>query len=191
MNNKHFLRSPVLITRVAARIFHDVGELPQPVRISQNNVDTEVTDIQAMQTNDAGETEYQLQAESITRDEQTHLDGIQGLQMDWQPSGEQAYELTAQRATMNQQTGNLQISGGFQLMGLLPNGEQHIVVVGDGLEGNSKDKLLTSHQPVKVSQGNHTFTAGTMQANLNTGEFEFGQIEVMFDPSPRQNKSLF
>lgn len=191
MNNKYFFIIAVLVAIAAVWIFKDVGEVRQPVSISQSNIDTEVTDVQAVQTNDAGETEYQLQAESVTRDEQTNLDSIKGLQMDWQPSADQAYELTAQRASMNQQTGNLEIAGGFKLTGNLPNGGQHIVVVGDSLEGNSKGKLLTSRQPVKVTQGDNTFMAGSMQADLNTGEFEFGQIEVVFDPSPRQDKTLF
>lgn len=191
MNNKYFFIIAILIAIMAVWIFKDVGEVKQPVSIRQTNVDAEVTDVQAIQTNEAGETEYQLQADSVIRDESSNLDRIQGLQIDWQPSTEQAYTLTAQQASMNQQTNRFEITGGFKLTGNLPNGEKHIVMIGESLEGNSKDRLLTSQQPVKVSQADNTFTAQTMQANLNTGEFEFGQIEVVFTPSLRQDKALF
>lgn len=35
------------------------------------------------------------------------------------------------------------------------------------------------------------FEASSMTANLETGEYEFGQVAVAFTPAERQDKALF
>ena len=147
-----------------------------------------------MQTNDQGETEYELTAESLTHNPKTNQDEMSGITMNWEPSAEQRYRVQAGTAAISQQTGELSLSGGFTLVseGNDSNSDiEPITVTGSTLKGNTKSGQVYSNEPVKVEQGMNRFEAASMTANLETGEYEFGQVAVAFTPAARQDQALF
>lgn len=64
-------------------------------------------------------------------------------------------------------------------------------MTGEALKGNTQSKQVYSEQPVQVVQGANRFEAASMTANLETGEYEFEQVAVIFTPAERQDKALF
>lgn len=96
--------------------FQQQGEISPPVNTEASDVDYEATDIKAVQTNEQGETEYELNAESLTHNPVTNQDEMSGITMNWKPSDEQRYLIQAGSAAINQQTGELRLSDGFTLV---------------------------------------------------------------------------
>lgn len=194
MNTRILIVLALIIAGIAGWFFQQQGKVSPPVSIEATDVDYEATDIKAVQTNDKGETEYELTAESLTHNPETNLDEMSGITMDWEPSTEQRYRIEAGSAAISQQTGELSLSGGFTL---ISEGNKDapdiapIKVIGNTLKGNTKSGQVYSEEPVKIEQGMNRFEASSMTANLETGEYEFGQVAVAFTPAERQDKALF
>lgn len=193
MNTRVLIVLALIIAGIAGWFFQQQGEITPPVNIEATDVDYEATDIKAVQTNDEGETEYELSAESLTHNPKTNQDEMSGITMNWQPSDEQRYLIEAGSAAINQQSGDLRLGGGFSLVSEEKSASdiEPIKVTGQTLMGNTKTRQVYSNEPVKVEQGMNRFSASSMTANLETGEYEFGQVAVTFTPSERQDKALF
>lgn len=193
MNTRVLIVLALIIAGIAGWFFQQQGEIAPPVNIEATDVDYEATDIKAVQTNDEGETEYELSAESLIHNPETNQDEMSGITMDWQPSDEQRYMIEAGSAAINQQSGDLRLGGGFSLVSEEKSASdiEPIKVTGQTLMGNTKSRQVYSNEPVKVEQGMNRFTASSMTANLETGEYEFGQVAVTFTPAERQDKALF
>lgn len=194
MNTRVLIVLALIIAGIAGWFFQQQGEIAPPVSMEATDVDYEATDIKAVQTNEKGETEYELTAKTLTHNPETNLDEMSGITMNWEPSAEQRYRIEAGSAAISQQTGELSLSGGFSLVSEgnkdAPDIEP-IKVTGSILKGNTKSGQVYSEAPVKVEQGMNRFEASSMTANLETGEYEFGQVAVAFTPAARQDKALF
>lgn len=193
MNTRVLIVLALLIAGIAGWFFQQQGEVSAPVSIEATDVDYEATDIKAVQTNEKGETEYELTAESLTHNPETNLDEMSGITMNWEPSEAQRYRIEAGSAAISQESGELTLSDGFVLTST-SNEESDIApikVTGKALKGNTKSGQVYSEAPVKVEQGPNRFEASSMTANLETGEYEFGQVAVAFSPTERQDQALF
>ena len=121
-------------------------------------MDYEATDIKAVQTNEQGETEYELNAESLRHDPNTNQDIMSGITMNWEPSAKQLYRIESGTATVNQET-ELHLYGGFSLASqdqqktTKNGGEAPITVTGEALRGNTQSKQVYSEQLVQVVHG--------------------------------------
>ncbi|TXD98013.1 LPS export ABC transporter periplasmic protein LptC [Psychrobacter frigidicola] len=194
MNTRVLIVLALIIAAIAGWFFQQQGEIAPPVSIGASDVDYEATDIKAVQTNEQGDTEYELNAESLTHNPVTNQDEMSGITMNWEPSDEQRYRIQAGSAAINQQTGELRLSGGFTLASeekTAATDIEPIKVTGQTLKGNTKSRQVYSDEPVKVEQGMNRFQASSMKANLETGEYEFGQVAVSFTPAERKDKALF
>ena len=194
MNTRVLVIIALIIAGIAGWFFQQQGDVAPPVSMAPTDVDYEATEIKAVQTNDEGETEYELTAESLTHNPETNLDEMSGITMNWEPSAEQRYRIEAGTAAISQETGELSLSGGFSLVSEGKEGASEvepIKVTGSILKGNTKSGKVYSDEPVQVEQGMNRFEASSMTANLETGEYEFGHVAVAFTPSERQDKALF
>lgn len=190
MNTRVLIVLALIIAAVAGWFFKQQGEVEPPKPMQTSEVDYEASDIKAVQTNDEGELEYEVNADALKHNPETNQDEMSGITMNWQPSDTQRYRIEAGRAAINQQTGDLQLSGGFTLVSE-SDSDNPIKVTGERLTGNTKSKKVSSDRPVQIEQGMNRFEAAAMQANLATGDYEFGQVAVSFDPSERNDKALF
>ncbi|UTO05518.1 LPS export ABC transporter periplasmic protein LptC [Moraxella sp. FZLJ2107] len=151
----------------------------------------EVTGIQAVQTNpETGETEYTLTADSLVQNAQGE-DEMVGATINWQPPQGENYTLTAERATFDQQTGALNLKNGFKMVRAATADKPEMVIVGNSLAGNTRDRKLNSQESLTVTQGTDSFKAQGYTADLNTGDYEFHKIDVLFNAPKRQDKPLF
>lgn len=195
MSTRFLIILALIIAVIAGWFFQKEADISPPISIEATDVDYEATDITAVQTNDEGETEYELSAKSLTHNPKTNLDEMTGISMNWEPSEEQRYRIQAGNAAISQQTGEMSLSGGFSLISegidSTSSDIEPIKVTGNTLKGNTKSGQVYSDEPVKVEQGPNRFEASSMIANLETGEYEFGQVAVAFTPSERKNKALF
>lgn len=195
MNTRILIVLALIIAGIAGWFFQQQGDISPPINTEATDVDYEATDIKAVQTNEQGETEYELNAESLTHNPVTNQDEMSGITMNWEPSDAQRYRIQAGSATINQQTGELRLLGGFTLISEdkadKTSDIEPIKVIGQTLKGNTKSRQVYSEAPVKVEQGMNRFEASSMKANLETGEYEFGQVAVTFTPADRQDKALF
>ncbi len=194
MNTRVLIVLALIIAGIAGWFFQQQGKITPPVNIEASEMDYEATDIKAVQTNEQGDTEYELTAESLKHNPETNQDEMLGITMNWKPSDEQRYIIKSGMATINQETGDLNLSGGFTLVSndkADTTDIEPIKVTGDALKGNTKSRQVYSDKPVKVEQGMNRFEAANMKANLETGEYEFGQVAVTFSPVNRQDKALF
>lgn len=216
MNNKNkilFVLALLVLVTVSWFLSRE-AEIEAPLNVSTPDIDYEATDIEAVQTNAEGETEYTLTAKSLSHNNATDKDELVDITMDWQASAEHRYRLTASLTDFNQQEGRVVMSEGFQLLSQdsvksdtdnqknLDNDQQQnadspktsansIMITGKSLTANTNTKQVKTTEPLTFQQGDNQFTAQGMTANLATGDYEFDHIEIEFQPSQRIDKPLF
>lgn len=181
----------VMALAVAAWFFYQEDVEIKPAVPDAPVTSYEVTEIKAVQTNpETGKTEYTLTADSLVQNAAGE-DEMLGATIVWQPPEGEQYTLTASRATLNQSSGELNLSQGFRLVRAAVADKAELVITGNALMGNTKARTVMSNEPLVVTQGSDSFKAAGFRANLQTGEYEFDKIEVIFDPPKRQNQPLF
>lgn len=188
----------IVVIVLASWVFSRHGDVQPSLATDTQRIDYAAEKIQAVQTNDDGDTEYTLMAQSLVHDSNSDEDVLLGLQMNWKPATNQHYKLLADEAVINQETGNMRLSKQFEFISMNTgaNGnqaanQQELHIQGQELRGNTKQQQLSSQQPVRVKQGDSQFTASSMQIDLSTGEYEFTQVETIFVPSVQKNVPLF
>lgn len=72
-----------------------------------------------------------------------------------------------------------------------PNAKPALIIKGTSLAGNTKANTITSDEPIHVTQGENEFMAQRLHANVQTGEYEFHQVQIEFNPPQRNDKPLF
>lgn len=191
MNAKILAVLGVMALMVGAWFFYkeDVEVKPATPEIPATSY--EITEIKASQTSpETGQTEYTLTADSLIKNA-SGQDEMVNAKMDWTPPNAQSYNLTASRASLDQATGDLRLSDGFVLVRKGDETKADMVIKGNLLTGNTKDRTLKSDEPITVEQGEDRFSAQGFVADLLAGEYEFSKIEVEFSPPKREDKPLF
>lgn len=180
-----------MVIVVAAWFFYQEDPKIEPTVPTKPDVSYEVTEIKAVQTNEeTGETEYTLTADSLVQNASGE-DEMLGAVMNWQPPEGEKYSIEAKRAVLEQSTGDMALSDGFTLTREAVDNKPKLVITGNKLSGNTKSRMLSSDEPLTVVNGEDRFKAQGFSANLQTGEYEFSKIEVLYNSAPRQDKSLF
>lgn len=180
-----------MVIMVAAWFFYQEDPKIEPTVPAKPDVSYEVTEIKAVQTNEeTGETEYTLTADSLVQNASGE-DEMLGAVMNWQPPEGEKYSIEAKRAVLEQSTGDMALSDGFTLTREAVDNKPKLVIKGNKLSGNTKSRMLSSDEPLTVVNGEDRFKAQGFSANLQTGEYEFSKIEVLYNSAPRQDKSLF
>lgn len=180
-----------MVIMVAAWFFYQEDPKIEPTVPTKPDVSYEVTEIKAVQTNEeTGETEYTLTADSLVQNASGE-DEMLGAVMNWQPPEGEKYSIEAKRAVLEQSTGDMALSDGFTLTREAVDNKPKLVITGNKLSGNTKSRMLSSDEPLTVVNGEDRFKAQGFSANLQTGEYEFSKIEVLYNSAPRQDKSLF
>ncbi|OOS02230.1 lipopolysaccharide export system protein LptC [Moraxella cuniculi DSM 21768] len=181
----------VMALAVAAWFFYQEEVEIKPALPQAPVASSEVVQISAVQTNpETGETEYTLTADSLVQNTSGE-DEMLGASIHWQPPAGEKYTLTAKRATLAQTTGDLSLSQGFRMVRAATATKPEMVIEGAALLGNTKSRTVSSQEPLVVTQGEDKFKAAGFRANLQTGDYEFDKIEVLFNAPKRQNKPLF
>ncbi|STZ14445.1 Uncharacterized protein conserved in bacteria [Moraxella caviae] len=162
-----------------------------PTVPAKPEVSYEVSEIKAVQTSaETGETEYTLTADSLV---QTHSgeDEMVNAAMTWTPPEGETYHISAKRAKLDQETGDLQLADGAVLTRKATQNKPELVITGDVFVGNTKARTVHSDSPVMVMQGEDRFSAQRFSADLQSGEYEFYQIEILYNAAERKDKPLF
>lgn len=150
-----------------------------PVKPATPDVPTasyEITEIKAVQTSpETGQTEYTLTADSLIKNAQGAEEMV-NAKMDWMPPNAQSYNLIANRASLDQATGDLRLSDGFTLTRKGDQTKADMVIKGSLLVGNTKERIIKSDEPVSVAQGDDLFLAQGFVADLMQGEYEFSKL---------------
>ncbi|UNU73139.1 LPS export ABC transporter periplasmic protein LptC [Moraxella nasovis] len=174
-----------VILALATWFFYQEDVEVKPALPSTPDVTSEVSQIQAIQTNPkTGKVEYTLTAQSLVQNADGK-DMMADVVMDWQPSDLAHYGLTAKRATLDQTTGDLYLIGGFTLTKDATDTAPKMVIQGDKMVGNTKSRTVQSDQPITVEQGFDSFKAQGFTADLDTGEYQFHHIEMWYQPAGR------
>lgn len=154
-------------------------------------ITSEITRISAISTNPTtGEIEYQLTADKLTQNK-SGLDVLYNAVMDWTPTPNEHYTLTAAIGTLDEKTGDFVFEDGFSYSRHPTGNQKSLVIQGGKLTGNIRTKKLSATSQLNITQGRHTFNAYSMTADLNTQHYEFSQVESIFTPPVRTDTPLF
>lgn len=177
MNTWILIVVAIIFALIAGWFYGQHGEVAAPVSVENTEVDYEASEISAVQTNDAGETEYQLNAQSLTHNPTTNQDELNDITMDWTPTDtEQRYKITAGKAVINQETGDIELSGGFKLISLeKQQSEQSTTATEDTATAdpeNASNANASANNDANVEAvdlpANITITGESLQGNTKT-----------------------
>lgn len=205
MNLKILSLFGVMILAVAVWFFYKEDVAIKPTTPATPDISYEVEEIKAIQTNaTTGEVEYTLIAQSLTKNAQGE-DVMIDADLHWQPTDADPVHLTATQARHSQETGELFFDEGF-ILSKQPrqtsdtqdtsnpenqNDKPALIVKGTSLMGNTKANTIKSDEPVHITQGENEFMAQRLNGNVQTGEYEFHQVQIEFNPPKRTDKPLF
>lgn len=188
---KLFALMSLLLFAIAAWYFVSQRSQSNSPSIGSPTISSEVTNIRAVQTNpETGEIEYELTAQSLIQNT-SGKDELKEVVMDWTPNSGQHYTIRADTATLEQATGDFVFKDGFILTRHANADNKEMILKGGALTGNTKSKLIASDAPLDVTQDGHQFNAQSMQGDLNTGDYQFNQITIAFNPVQRVDQALF
>lgn len=191
MNLKILSVLGVMALMVAVWFFYKEDVSIKPAKPVAPDVSYEVHEIKAVQTNaETGEIEYTLTADSLVTSTDNENELI-GAKLAWQVPNAQALELTAKKATHDQETGSIRFFDDFVLHRQGNDTIPSMTIKGSEIVGNTKARIIQSHNPIEVTQGEDQFTAQGFVADVAEGEYDFNTVEIVFDPPERQDKPLF
>lgn len=197
MNTRVLLIFALLVAILASWLYKEQGSLDNPLAISASNIEYEATDINALQTSTTGDVAYLLKADKLTHYTNTDTDTLENVRLDWRSSQHQRVKLQAMLASINQRSGEVQLSQDVVLssQNLNDNSDASafipLILSAKTINGNLQQQTLYSQQPVMVKQGDNRFEANGFTSNLQTGEYEFEKVAVTFQPPVRQDVPLF
>lgn len=191
MSAKIFALLGVMALMVGVWFFYKEDVEIKPATPQTPKTSYEITEITATQTSpETGQTEYTLTADSLIKNADGS-DEMVNAKIDWTPPNAQSYHLSANRASLDQATGELNLTKGFVLTRKGDDTKPDMVIKGSLLSGNTKERTVKSDEVVTVEQGEDRFEAKGFVADLTQGEYEFRHIQVQFNPPTREDKPLF
>ncbi|WP_066801937.1 LPS export ABC transporter periplasmic protein LptC [Moraxella oblonga] len=209
MNLKILSLFGTMILAVAVWFFYKEDVKIKPTTPTTPDVSYEVEEIKAVQTNaKTGEVEYTLIAQSLTKNAQGE-DVMLDADVLWQPSDASPIHLTANQAKHSQTTGEIWFDEGFILTKQNITNQDNqattnqntddenlhakadLIIKGTSLAGNTKSNTIKSDEPIHITQGENSFMAQRLDGNVQTGEYEFHQVQIEFNPPKRTDKPLF
>lgn len=199
-----------MVLAVAVWFFYKEDVEIKPATPATPDISYEVEEIKAIQTNaKTGEVEYTLIAQSLTKNAQGE-DVMVEADVLWQPTDADPIHLTATQAKHSQTTGEIWFDEGFILtrQNTTPTQDDQtttnqntddenahakpaLIIKGTSLAGNTKSNTIKSDEPIHITQGENSFMAQRLDGNVQTGEYEFHQVQIEFNPPQRTDKSLF
>ncbi|WP_230658952.1 LPS export ABC transporter periplasmic protein LptC [Psychrobacter sp. I-STPA10] len=199
MNTRVLLVFALVAAILASWLYKEQGSLDNPIAIASSNIEYEATDINALQTNALGEVAYLLKADKLIHYTDINTDELENIRLNWRSDQQQNIQLRAKLANINHETGDIQMTQDVILVTQHPtptvanSNVAHIPLnlTATVLNGNLQHKTLYSEQPVIVTQGDNRFEANSFRTDLQTGEYEFDQVAVTFQPPSRQDTALF
>lgn len=181
----------VMALAVATWFFYQEDVEIKPALPAKPTASYEVSEIKATQTNEkTGKTEYTLTAKSLVQNTQGQ-DELQQVVMQWQPTDQQSIILQADKATLNQDSGDLYLANGFRLEREATSDQPAMIIEGVDLKANTKTGLIGSQKALTITQGQDTFKAASFDANLKTKEYQFHRIEILYKAPKRIDKPVF
>ncbi len=166
---------------------------PDTVSITAPNADirSEVSDITASQINpQTGKIEYTLTAKSLIQN-QAGQNELKEMVMTWTPPSGEIYEIKSATAILDDKTGDMMLTDGIVFTKKASDQKNDMIMTAQGLTGNTNTRQIQSTSAVHVVQGGNEFSAQSMAADLNSGDYEFLNIVTEFTPPARDNKALF
>lgn len=192
MNIKMLTVISVVVLGIGIWFYTGGDETVQPNVLPTPQLNSEITGIRAIQTNpETGEIEYTLSAESLVQDATTGQEVLKNAVIEWTSSTGEHYTLSAASTILAQETGELLLTDGFSLLRSASPEYPEMRIQGGAMTGNLKTRLLASQAPVDVVQAGNQFKAAAMQADLNTGVYEFKQVQMIFATPLRKDQPLF
>lgn len=173
--------------------------------LKASDIDYQAKNIHALQTDDKGKVNYRLTAQEVTHYQMARTGTLTQPKIQWQPNPSRLVTFEAGQGTLDESKQEVVFSQNVKMLSQpLDNGlaasqdritqdENTQAFLGNGtaamqldakeLQGNLLTKQVISSQPIQVTQGNNSFVANSMKADLNTGDYEFDKVAMTFMPA--------
>lgn len=159
-----------------------VGKL----NLKPSDIDYQVSQLDALQTDSTGDVSYRLKATSVTHYQNAKTAVLSEPTMHWRTANQKQVQLTADQAQLDEAKQLAQLSGNVKLVSQSLDGQTPAITLsGKNFVGNLKTKQVLSNQPLSVEQGTNQFQANRVKADINTGNYDFEQVQMTFVPSNR------
>lgn len=156
------------------------------LNLKPSDIDYQASQVDGLQTDTNGEISYRLKAQTVTHYQNAKTAVLSQPDIVWRTANQKQVQLTAEQAQLDEAKQLAQLSGNVKMtsQSLDPNQvTPPITLTGQNFIGNLATKQVVSNQPIKVEQGNNQFTAKTINANADTGDYEFEQVSMTFLPA--------
>lgn len=176
-----------LLIVVASYFYANNNATLTKLSLQKSDIDYQAKNIHALQTSDTGYVNYRLNASEVTHYQTARTGTLTNPTIEWVPNPTRKVTFQAVLGTLNETTQEVLFQNNVKMVSqpLLNDGSASVPMQLDAqqLTGNLLTKQVISTQPIQVTQGNNSFTANSLKADVNTGEYEFERVSMTFSPS--------
>lgn len=179
-----FILSLVLI--IVAGYFYASNEASLiKLNLKPSDIDYQASQIDALQTNAQGDINYRLKAANVTHYQNAKTAVLTQPTITWRSDNQKQVKLTAQQAQLDETQQIAQLTGNVVMTSQSLDQPQTpaIELTGQNFVGDLAQKKIVSEQPLTVKQGNGRFDAKQVVADAATGEYQFEQVSMTFNPA--------
>lgn len=169
--------------------------------LKASDIDYQAKNIHALQTDDKGKVNYQLTAKEVTHYQMARIATLTQPKIQWQPNPSRLVTFESGQGTLDESKQEVVFSQNVKMLSqpldnvlatvkqarntqaFLSNDTATMQLDAKELQGNLLTKQVISSQPIQVTQGNNSFVANSMKADLNTGDYEFDRVTMTFIPA--------
>lgn len=154
------------------------------LNLKPSDIDYQASQVNALQTDQQGNINYRLKADSITHYQNAKIAVMTNPTILWRTANQKQIQLNAQQAQLDETSQMAQLSGKVLMTSQSADDASPAVIklMGQDFVGNLNTKQVSSAKPINVMQGNNQFSAKQLTANVETGDYQFEQVSMTFAP---------
>lgn len=186
-----------LLMVVASYFYASNNTTLTKLSLKPSDIDYQAKNIHALQTSEAGNVNYRLTASEVTHYQAARTGTLLAPKIEWQPNPTRKVTFEAGQGTLNENTQEVVFTDKVKMLSqplagnvasdasnsAITDSSMPMQLDAASLTGNLLTKQVVSNQPIQVTQGNNSFTANTMRADMNTGDYAFDRIAMTFMPA--------
>lgn len=189
MSTKTLFMLGLLFIIVAAYFYAQNDARLTQLSLKPTDIDYQAEQVKALQTSELGSVSYQLKAAQVTHYQAANTAVMRQPEIIIRPKNEREVTLVADQAQLDENKQIAQLNGNVTLTSIPlivqqgDNSNLPVKMIGKNFIGDLATNKVATNEPLTFIHGNNRFEAKQFSGDLATGDYGFGQVSVMIQPS--------
>lgn len=173
----------LVIATVVGSFYYFSGKSKKLETAGNQNLNSTAENIQVIQTSENGQLYAKATAKHLTQwmqDNRAEIEQIQGILYE---NGRQNATFHADQLIARNDYQDIELTGNVEVSQFDPNQQQALQFKTQSLKGDLKTHKIRSTDTVYITHPQGQFTSQGLEADLNTGQYDFFKIRGIYAPA--------